>query len=301
MTYPTTTYVGTTGQISLYYLISGRNELPRELALDYWTTPHANLVARTGGTHQYRTHMLDIERIGCWPQPENVQTRFPEGWRPDGIVEATFLDPSALAPTPVMDSVLKDEQNFLRRGLAYMTQPNGSLWHRDELPSATADLERPETRVIALLRRRDDVTPDDFAEFVEQDLVAAITGSDDIVEAKTAMFAPYDESVWPSVGVSHDHPAKQQYHGAVVLAGVNRIAVEQMFRSDAFRASLEGQGKMFECLHSIEVKNTVFMVEEGELQLPALRGFAIARILSRIGATSQAEEPVLSQVLTVPK
>lgn len=43
------------------------------------------------------------------------------------------------------------------------------------------------------------------------------------------------------------------------------------------------------------------MVEEGELQLPALRGLVIARILSRIGATSQAEEPVLSQVLAVPE
>ena len=220
---------------------------------------------------------------------------------PDGIVEATFLDPSTLAPTPVMQSVLKDEQNFLGRGLAYFTRSNGSRWHRDELAPASADLQRPETRVIALLRRRDSVSQDDFASFVENDLIAAIKTSDDIVEAKTAIFAPYDESMWPSVGVSHDHPADQQYHGAITLAGTNRIAVERMFRSDAFQATIEGQSKMFECLHSVETKNTVFMVEEGKLQLPALRGFAIARILSRIGATSQAEDPVLGQVLMVPQ
>ena len=246
-------------------------------------------------------HKLDIERIRCWPEPEGVQTCFPDGWRPDGIVEATFLDPSALAPNAVMGSVLKDEQNFLKRGLAYFTRENGSHWHRDTLAPATADLQRPETRVIALLRRKDGVSQEGFAGFVEKDLVAAITASDDIIEAKTAMFAPYDESLWPSVDVLHDHPAKQQYHGAVILAGVNRIAVEQMFRSGAFQATLDGQGRMFECLHSIEVKNTVFMVEGGKLQLPALRGFTIAQILSRIGATSQAEEPVLSQVLSVPE
>ena len=34
---PTTNNKGTPGQISLYYLISGRDDLPRELALDYWT------------------------------------------------------------------------------------------------------------------------------------------------------------------------------------------------------------------------------------------------------------------------
>ena len=32
---------------------------------------------------------------------------------------------------------------------------------------------------------------------------------------------------------------------------------------------------MFESIHSVGVDNTVFMVEQGELQLPALRGFAI--------------------------
>ena len=199
-----------------------------------------------------------------------------------------------------MGSVLTDEQNFMKRGLAYFTRGNGSRWHRDILAPATADLQRPETRVIALLRRRDGVSQQDLAGFVEKDLVAAITASDDIVEVKTAIFNPYDESVWPAVGVSHDHPTKQQYRGAVVLAGVNRIAVKQMFGSEAFQATLDRQGKMFECLHSIEAKNTVFMVDEGKLLLPALRGFAIAKILSRIGATSQAEEPVLSQVLSVP-
>jgi hypothetical protein len=174
------------------------------------------------------------------------------------------------------------------------------IFGKERLPP-TVDLQRPESRVIALIRRRDGVTQEDFASFVEKDLVAAITGSDDIVEAKTLMFSPYNPEMWPSVGLSHEHPAKQQYHGAVMLAGVNRIAVAQMFNSDAFQATLKSQAEMFECLHSTEVKNTVFMVEEGELQLPALRGFAIAQILSRIGATSQAEEPVLSQVLSVPK
>jgi len=160
--------------------------------------------------------------------------------------EATFLDPSALAPTPVMDSILHDEQYFLERGLAYLTQPNGSLWHREELAPAMADLQRPETRLIALLRCREGVTQDEFAEFVQKNLVTAITQRDGIVETKTVIFAPYDKSVWPSVGLSHEHPTEQQYHGAIMLAGCNRIAVEQMFRSDAFQTTLERQGMMFE-------------------------------------------------------
>lgn len=100
MTFPTKTYQGTPGQTSLYYIIFGKKKLPRELALEYWTNPHATLVARSGGAHQYRTHMLelDIERNGCWPQSEGVQTRFPDGWRPDGIVEARSDVPGPVRP-----------------------------------------------------------------------------------------------------------------------------------------------------------------------------------------------------------
>jgi len=47
----------------------------------------------------------------------------------------------------------------------------------------------------------------------------------------------------------------------------------------------------------VQAKGNVEILIKGS----PLRGFAIAQILSRIGATSQAEEPVLSQVLSVPK
>lgn len=296
MTYPSINYPAHDGQVSFFYLIFGRKELSRELALQYWTNPHATLVARVEGTHQYRTHLLDVEHVGGWPLLDGVQTDFPDGWRPDGIVEATVLDPASLAPSPRLDSILHDEQNFLGRGLPYFSAD--VRWHRSELAPVGADLQRPETRMLVLLRRRNDVSQEDFAAFIQKDLIDAITQSSDIVEAKSLMFGPYDAAAWPAVGLSHEHPADQQYHAGLVLAGVNRIAVMEMFRSKAFQATLAQQSKMFECVHSIEAENTVSMVEEGQLQTAALRGFDIARIFSRIGATSQTVEPVLSRVLT---
>ncbi|MGI9524709.1 MAG: hypothetical protein ACR2PG_24020 [Hyphomicrobiaceae bacterium] len=301
MVYPSIDFEWTPGQTALCYIVFWRDQLPGELALEYWTNPHATLVCRSGGIHQYRTHMLDVERTGCWPQLDGVQTSFPAAWRPDGIAEATVLNTSAFAPSPLMESVLNDEQNFLRRGLAYFTRPNGSVWHRQELTPCTADLHRSETRIIALIRPRIGAPKDAFADFIQKELVGAITRNNDIVETKTMVFAPYNENVWPSVGLSHEHPEGLRYHAAVIVAGCNRTAVATMFRSAAFQATHARQSELFECLHSIEVKNTVFMVENGKLQTPALRGFAIAQILSQVGATSQTEEPVLSQVLAPPK
>lgn len=297
---PLRVYKGAPDQGSLIYIIFGRDDLSRDLVIDYWTNPHATLVARCGGKLQYRTHSLDHNETQCWPSPPDVETAFPDDWMPDGISESYVTSAEAFSPTPIMESLLHDEQHFLRRGLVYSTRPNGTHWHRDELTPVTADMKRPECRVIALVRRREGVNEEDFIGFIQSELAMAIVESDYIVELKTLVFAPYNESIWPSVGVSHIHPAAQTYDAAIILAGTNRASVDQLFRSHAFRATIPLQSTMFECLHSAEVQNSVFMVEDGVLQLPALRGVSIAEILHKTGATSQTEDPVLSQVLSVP-
>lgn len=287
-------------QVTLCYLVFRKAQLPRDLFIDYWINPHATLIARSQGIKRYRVHIFEMQLAGLWPEPWDVEMRFPSGWQPDGIVEATISDPAALAPSPVTELILKDEQNFLRRGLAYLIKQDRQLCFRDERLPPTSDLKRPETRVIVLFRRREETSEKDLTDFLENDLAEIMSGAEDIVEAKACIFASFFEGLWPSVGVEHEQAPEQRYHGLIMLTGRNRIAVESVFRSEAFRKSIPLQSELFSVLHNAVVSNSVFLIEDGKPQLPGLRGFAIAQIVSRVGATSQSEEPVLSEVLSKP-
>lgn len=291
---------GVNGQFMFCYLVFGKEQLPRNLVIDYWTNPHATLVARSHGVERYCEHILDVKHAGMWPQPWGVETDFPSGWRPDGVVEATISDTEGFTTSPVIDLILTDEQNFLRRGLPYLTKQDRQLCFRDELLPPTSGLKRPETRVIVLFRRREETSEQDLTDFLEKDLAEVMSSAKDIIEDKAFIFSTFFERLWPSVVVEHEQQPEQQYHGLIMLTGRNRIAVESVFRSEAFRKTLPSQSELFSVLRNAVVANSVFLIEVCKPQLPGLRGVAIAQILSRVGATSQAEEPVLSQVLSRP-
>ncbi len=189
----------------------------------------------------------------------------------------------------------------MRRGLLYAAPKGQFVWHRtDDLP-LTSDGKMAGQRTCVFLRRRNGVSQSDFVDFVQTQLVAAILERDDVREVKSYIFAPFDEKAWPSPGLAHDHPLELQYHGAIMLCGDSGLAIAKMFQSQAFKSTLARQGQIFEAVFSVGVESSYKMVEEGKPTLAGLRGYTCARIISQIGAVNHTEDPVLSDVVTVPQ
>ena len=209
-------------------------------------------------------------------------------------------DPTLMTPEDA-GMIMGDEQNFLRRGLIYASPKGQYLWHRDDNSPLASDGKMAGQRIFVFLRRRDGVSQSDFAEFIQNQFISAIIENDDIREAKSYIFAPFDEKAWPSPGVAHDHPADRQYHGAILLSGDSELAIARMFQSKAFQSTLARQGEIFESVCSIGVEASNKMIEAGKPTLTGLRGYTCARIIAQIGAVNHTQDPVLSDVVTVPE
>jgi|GEM_PF-1016886 len=291
--------VSTPGQISMTYFTFYHGQHSRELCRDFWRDPHAMVAARGRGGHLYRQHHFDPDRVDVWPRIDGLSHDMPKDWMPDGCDELVMDDPTLMTPEEA-GMFMGDEHNFLRRGLIYASPKGQYFWHRTDNSPLTIDGKMSGQRIYVFLRRRDGVSQSDFTDFVQNQLIAAIIERDDILEAKSYLFAPYDEKAWPSLGLAHNHPAELQYHGSIQLGGESGLAIAKMFQSEAFQSTLARQGEIFEAVFSVGVESSYKMVEKGKPTLAGLRGYTCARIISQIGAVNHTEDPVLSNVVTIP-
>jgi len=208
----------TPGVVSMAYFTFYHGQHSRDLCNEFWRDPHAMVAARGRGANLYRQHHFDPRRVDVWPRIDGVSHDMPKDWMPDGIDELVMDDPTLMTPEEA-GMFMGDEHDFLRRGLIYQSPKGQYFWHRSDNSPLRSDGEMPGQRIYVFLRRRDGVSQSDFAEFVQNQLIAAIIERDDIRGVKSYIFAPYDEKAWPSPGLAHDHPAELQYHGAILLSG----------------------------------------------------------------------------------
>ena len=288
----------TPGVVSMTYFTFYHEQHSRALCNEFWRDPHAMVAARGKGANLYRQHHFDPDKVDVWPRIDGVSHEMPTEWMPDGIDELVMEDPSLITPAAAA-MFMADEQNFLRRGLIYASPKGQYLWRRYDNSPLTSDGKMAGQRIYVFLRRRDGISQSDFAEFIQNHLITAIIGSDDIREARSYIFAPYDETAWPSPGLAHDHPTEQQYHGAILLSGDSELAIARMFQSKAFQSTLARQAEIFESVCSVGVESSYNMVDEVKPTLTGLRGYTCARIISQIGAVNHTEDPLLSDVVTV--
>lgn len=240
-----------------------RTDLPRELAMDYWRGPHAQLVARAPGRLEYRQHHFDGQSRGSWPAVDGVSTQIPSERRIDGMPEVTFQSPlAALQGRSHTKKILEDERNVFARTCLYITAPKGARWY--SLPNTGPT----RARTVVLVRRRATMKPRDFRAFIDETLGPALAAASGLTELRTQVFQPFRESMWKAPGVAHDNPPEHEHHAALFIGAADGPALERALEQ---ASATVGAGKLREAcsaLHAYDVTAVYVYTRDGQPTLP---------------------------------
>jgi len=241
-----------------------RQDLPRDAAQAYWRGPHAQIVARSPGFMDYRQHHFAQHNPGSWPAITGVETAIPEARKIDGMPEVILAH--VLAPQADREQhtarVFADEANVFARTILYLTTPGaGRRYLHGERGTVRA-------RDVILLRRRPDVAPEVFAQFIDTMFAPTLVANDAVRELNTQLFDAWDETFWDSPGVSHDNAPSDQFQASVVLGFESAEARTQFYAAEDVKALEETIRLNCAAVHAYVVEATYADVVDGRVRLP---------------------------------
>ena len=233
------------------YPVRLREDLPRDVAREYWAGPHAELVRRLPRLVEYNQYHLSATDHSYWPATHNVGTTVASSWRTDGLTEVRFSSiAAALLLPPRMRAVLFDEQNLFEHVLGHLTGPAGGRWWTSGHDDSVGH------RTVLLVRRRRGISGRSFRAFLHARLGPALhsAGARDL---RTYSFLPLTAVPHRTPGVSHDNPPHRRYHGAVVLGTGTRAELDDVIASPDVTAAIKDQHVTCTAVHAFAVDRTV--------------------------------------------
>ena len=238
-----------------------RTDQPRQAGMDYWKGPHSGIIANTPGLTEYRQIHLAEHNPGVWPATSGIETTIPADRKIDGIAEVTFENAlSPLAGRKQTALAFEDEINVFRRTLLYAGPPNSSRWYTVAAPG-----EKPGSRAIIYLRRRDGVGTVQFHRFVKKELVPALIGTGVLKELRTQVFLPWSEKLWDTPNVAHDNPDDQHLHASVILGFADDTARAAFFTSEQIGSLTELVTPHASAIHAYDVTAALTFVKNSEI------------------------------------
>jgi hypothetical protein len=240
--------IKTTSYVSPVWL---REDLPRDVASDYWAGLHAEIARRLPTTIEYVQHHFSPTDHGFWPSSQGVGTEISSNWRVDGFPKVRFKSTAAAFTTPrYMRDVFLDERNVFQRVLGQPTTPGGCRWWTDGFDDTVGQ------RVALLLSRRRGVRGSTFRRFVHDRIGPALfeAGARDL---RTYTFLPWSRFMHITPDVSHDNPPERRYHGAVVFGTGSRAEVDDLLGSAQIAAIIADQHTVLTAVHAYAVERSV--------------------------------------------
>ena len=238
-----------------------RTDQPRQQGMEYWKGPHSKIISATPGFEEYRQIHLPKNNPGLWPAIRGVETVIPAERRIDGVAEVTFT--SVLSPLRGRKQTrlaYKDEVNVFRRTLLYAGLPNSARWYKVAGPR-----EKPGSRSLIYLRRREGVKTDAFRRFLTDELVPVLVKTGALKELRTQVFMPWIEKLWDTPNVAHDNPTDQQFHASLILGFTDTNALRGFFDSGEI-AALSGQLPEFvSAVHAYAIAEALTFVKDGHV------------------------------------
>jgi hypothetical protein len=236
-----------------------RDDQPRQIGMDRWKGPHSQIIAATPGLEEYRQVHLAGVNPGRWPATEGIETAIPEDRRIDGIAEVTFEN--ALAPVAGRKQTalaFEDEVNIFRRTLLHAGPPGSSRWY-DVAPG-----EKPGSRAVLYLRRRDDEGSIGFHTFIKKELAPALVATASLKELRTQVFLPWNKKTWDTPNVAHDNPKDQHLHASVILGFADDAARDAFFAESALALTPLLRPRV-SAIHAYDVAETLTFVSSGAI------------------------------------
>lgn len=238
-----------------------RTDQPRQAGMDYWKGPHSGIIANTPGLTEYRQIHLAEHNPGVWPATSGIETTIPADQKIDGIAEVTFENAlSPLAGRKQTALAFEDEINVFRRTLLYAGPPKSSRWYNVAAPG-----EKPGSRAIIYLRRRDGVGTVQFHRFVKKELVPALIGTGVLKELRTQVFLPWSEKLWDTPNVAHDNPDDQHLHASVILGFADDTARTGFFTGEHIRKLTDLVTPHASAIHAYDVTAALTYVKNSAI------------------------------------
>lgn len=278
--------------LTLVMPLKARADMTRHDFYEYWLNAHVTLPARFPGIDSIFLHCVSFdENDVTWPQSPGVSHRPPDEDDFEGVPEATFVTMEGLAEFQAASKVQMDDGiNFLQELIAY-----ASIADHTQTVSDNTDLKAPDghdnfVRHLLFLRRRVDVSVEDFRTFVAGTLAPHIAASPDVLKVRRHLFEEV-ETTLDHPGVRQARPLNRQYQAALEVVIADQASMDQ-FQKAAW-AQLAGQvATNCEAVHAARVTRCITTKYQGTITLAGVRGVAVADVIRKFSAESQLDDEV---------
>ena len=283
------------GKVVFYVLLWKRKGISLELFDDYWRNVHGPVCARLPGQYQYWQFHLAHNEGGLWPTISGIEYTCPEEDQFDGIAELTFESEADRETWFKSAAILMDdEHNLFSKAIGYNTSPGNSQTYIDGIPTGDPNGQVGATKFQVMVKKADGVNVEAFRKYMTDSFAPAVIQSDSVLKFRLHLFEQVDNSRPDAAGVTHYEPPDKQYQAAFEIAFANPLEMETFFASKEYASAVKDQAKYVKQLLPFPERTAYTFVYDGKMTLAGQRSSTVAELITKIGATNQLKEDIVS-------
>jgi FAD/FMN-containing dehydrogenase len=181
---------------------------------EYWLNAHVILPPRFPGISDIWLHAVSFDSQ-TWPRTPGISHRPAPEDDFHGVPEATFPTMEDLGAFQGASRVqMEDGINFLSQQIAYCSFGANTATELDDTGVPAPDGHDAFSRHLLFLRRRDDVSIDDFRAWVVENLAPSLAASSDVIKVRRHLFEQLEVTL-DHPGVEMSKPLDRQYQAMV--------------------------------------------------------------------------------------
>ena len=266
---------------------------------EYWLNAHVTLPPRFPGISDIWLHAVSFDSQ-TWPRTPGISHRPAPEDDFHGVPEATFPTMEDLGAFQGASRVqMEDGINFLSQQIAYCSFGANTATELDDTGVPAPDGHDAFSRHLLFLRRRDDVSIDDFRAWVVENLAPSLAASSDVIKVRRHLFEQLEVTL-DHPGVEMSKPLDRQYQAMVEVVVADDASLERFADTSAWSAIADSISAHCNAVHAARVERCITTKFAGDITLAGVRGIAVADAIRRLEATSQLEADVSHLFLPEP-
>ena len=286
------------GKAVFYVLLWKRKGISLELFDDYWRDVHGPVCARLPGQHQYWQFHLAHNEGGLWPEISGINYTTPAEDQFDGIAELTFeTEADRQTWFQAAAILMDDEHNLFSKAIGYNTSPGNSVTYVDGIETGDPNGNVGILKFHVMVKKADGVSVDTFRSYLKETFAPTVAASDSVLKLRLHLFEEVDSTRPDAAGVAHSEPAEKSYQAAFEIAFANNLEMEMFFASSEYATAVKEQAKYVSKLFPFPERDPYTFVYESQMTLAGQRSSTVADLITRIGATNQLKEDIVSLML----
>lgn len=254
------THISSEGHLSPDVLLWMRSSETRQIDMERWKGPHAQMLLGNGGVLEYRQLHLSEDNPGLWPIVPGVETQIPLERKIDGVADVTLKNYfSILRGKKQQKLAFADEINLFKRTLLYLALPSASRFYH--VGSSERNIG---ARSIVFFRMKDGVKKCDFRKFFHEELAPSLANTGVLEELRVRSYLPFMRGLWNPPHVLHDNAKEVQFQASLTVGFTDRDVMIQFFESEAIQKISERLSLFCSAVHAYEIHETLTFVKDGK-------------------------------------